>query len=100
MVSWTEIHDWLRAMTFPTNFEEYKNLKNLSSVSYNSPKPQYSDGVLNVLSALNNPKLSVKFTDIFPTSLSAIQFNSTDTDTPTMTATATFRYSWYDIKRT
>jgi len=100
MVSWTEIHDWLRAMTFPTNFEEYKNLKNLSSVSYNSPKPQYSDGVLNILSALNNPKLSVKFTDIFPTSLSAIQFNSTDTDTPTMTATATFRYSWYDIKRT
>ena len=97
--SWIEIHDWLRAMTFPTNFGEYENLKNLSSVSYYAPKPQYSDGVLNVLSALNNLKTTIHFTDIFPTSLSAIQFNSTDTDTPTITATASFRYSWYDISK-
>ncbi len=99
MNSWLEIHNWLRGMTFPTEFEEYRNLQNLSTVSKYSPKPQYSEGVLTVLTALNNPKLSVKFTDAFPVSLSAIQFNSTDTNTPTMTATATFRYSWYDIKK-
>ena len=100
MNSWLEIHNWLRGMTFPTDFEEYRNLKNLSPVSRNSPRPQYSDGILTVLTALNNPKLSVKFTDVFPVSLSAIQFNTTDADTPTMTATATFRYSWYDVKKT
>lgn len=98
--SWLDIHNWLRGLTFPTDFSEYRNLKNLSSVSYSSPKPQYSDGVLNVLSALNNQKLTVKFTDVFPISLSAIQFNATDADTPTMTATASFKYSWYDIEKT
>jgi hypothetical protein len=97
--SWIEIHNWLRGMTFPTNFDEYKNLKNLSSVSQYSPKPQYADGILSILSALNNPKTKIHFNDIFPTSLSAIQFNSTDNDTPTITATATFRYSWYNISK-
>lgn len=97
--SWMGIHDWLRGMTFPTNFEEYKNLKNLSSVAQYAPKPQYSDGTLNILTALNNPKVSIEFVDIFPVSLSAIEFNSTATDTPTITATATFKYSWYDIKK-
>ena len=99
MNSWLEIHNWLRGMTFPTDFEEYRNLKNLSSVAYYSPKPQYSDGILNVLTGLNNPKLSVSFTDVFPVSVSGIEFNATDTDTPTMTATATFRYSWYNIEK-
>lgn len=97
--AWIEIHNWLRGMTFPTNFDEYKNLNNLSSVSYYSEKPQYSDGILNILSALNNLKTTVHFKDIFPVSLSAIQFNSGDTDTPTLTATATFKYAWYDIKK-
>lgn len=97
--SWLDIHDWLRGMTFPTNFGEYDNLKNQSAVTYYSPKPQYTDGVLNILSALNNPKISVQFVDIFPVSLSAIQFSSTDTDTPTMTAKASFKYSWYDVKK-
>lgn len=98
--AWLDIHNWLRGMTFPTNFEEYQNLKNLSPIAYYAPKPQYSDGMLNILSGLNNKKITVQFTDIFPVSLSAIQFNATDTDTPTITATATFRYSWYDISRT
>ena len=26
MLAWLEIHDWLRAMTFPTEFEEYQKL--------------------------------------------------------------------------
>jgi len=38
MKSWIEIHDWIRAMTFPTEYEEYQRLgqlnKNVRSKSY------------------------------------------------------------------
>ena len=97
--SWSSIHDWLRGMAFPTNFDEYKNLKNLNPIATYSSSPQYTDGTLNVLSGLNNVKFSIDFVDIFPISLSSIQFNSTAIDTPTITATATFKYSWYNIKK-
>ena len=30
LTSWKEVHDWIRAMTFPENFDEYKNLANLN----------------------------------------------------------------------
>ena len=28
--SWLEIHDWIRAMTFPTDFQEYRDLNKLN----------------------------------------------------------------------
>ena len=50
---WLEMHDWIRAMTFPTKFEEYKNLGRLNrytSASSDISKtfPQFSDATLTI----------------------------------------------------
>ena len=49
MKSWLEVHDWIRAMTFPTEYEEYQSLAKLTQ--FNSAQvtatPQYADGVLS-----------------------------------------------------
>jgi len=96
--SWIELHDWMRAMTFPTEFEEYKDLSKLSKFS-NKAMPQFSDGQLTVLSNQNTPTFRFKFVDCFPISISSIVFSSTDSPETVMTADASFRFSYYDIDK-
>lgn len=95
---WELIHDWMRGYSFPKNFEEYKNLEKLSETNLDS-KPQYSDGTLSILSALNNPKFRINFVDIFPISLSEIPFNVMLSANKPMVATAEFKYQLYNIQR-
>lgn len=98
MTSWKEVHDWIRAMTFPENFEEYKNLANLNPNRAQKLKPQYSDAKIVLLSSSNNPVIEFKFYDVFPTSVSTIILSSQETPDNPVTADATFRYTYYDIK--
>jgi hypothetical protein len=96
--SWTDIHDWLRGMSFPEKFDEYVDLKNLSPFISNDKTPQYSDSSLIINSALNNRKLTISFQDMYPIRLSSINFD-TKSDNAPMTATASFRFTQYKIKR-
>ena len=96
--SWFEIHDWIRALTFPTRFEEYRELGQLSPVT-NQNFPQFSDAQLTILTSANNPNYKVKFIDCFPTALSSIIFSASDSPESVMTADASFRFSYFDIDR-
>lgn len=97
--SWKEIHDWIRAMTFPKEFEEYRNLGNLNAYTrqVKAQRPQYSDATVTLLSSSNNSNLQFKFYDVFPTTVSTFVMSSTDSPDTIITADATFRYSYYDI---
>lgn len=99
MKTWLEIYAWIQAMAFPENFDQYKNLKNLGRVPQFSRQPQYSNGTLNILTALNNIKFQVNYVDLFPVSLSSIEFNSTDENTTTMVATAEFGFTYFSISQ-
>ena len=101
--SWTEIHDWIRGITFPTDFKEYLDLQRMDKspymrASFNN-KPQYSNGILTLYTNKNNPNFRVKFVDLFPTSLSTILFSSQDSAENIVTADATFRFSYYEYER-
>jgi len=101
--SWTEIHDWMRGITFPFSFEEYFDLQRqglqqritVPSVNNN----QYSTGSLTIFTNKNNPNFRVKFVDMFPTSLSTIVFNTGDSAENIITADATFRFTYYNYER-
>jgi hypothetical protein len=98
--TWKEVHDWIRAMTFPENFQEYQNLDDLNKYTraINTNKPQYSDGILTLLTSANNPKIRFKFYELFPVSLSTFIMSSTESPENIITADATFRYSYFDIE--
>ena len=100
MWNWEILQSWMRGYSFPCSFEEYKNMdrKSFYSMQHFSP-PQYADAHLVVLSALNNPKIKVKFIDAFPVSLSEVQFNVGSSADETMKATAQFRYQLFNIDR-
>lgn len=97
---WELIHDWMRGYTFPYSFDEYRNMRNLSDKTLSPNKSQYSEADLTILSALNNPKISLKFVNIFPIFLSDISFNTMLSADKPMTAKAQFRYQLYNIVRT
>ena len=58
----------------------------------------YSDGTLTVLDAQQNPNFKVVFEDLFPYSLSTIEFDATVPDVQYFTAEVTFKYTIYNIR--
>lgn len=101
LTGWKEIHDWIRAMTFPESYEEYKQLGKLNrnTTGKLTKTPQYSDGMITLYSSSNKPYYRFKFYDCFPTTLSTFVMSSTDSPENVMTADVTFRYNYYDIEK-
>jgi hypothetical protein len=59
---------------------------------------KYTSAVLTIVSSSMNPTMEIHFKDIFPTSLSAIPFDSTTTDPVYQVATISFNYTENIIK--
>lgn len=95
------IFDWIKGYSFPSDFEEYKNLYRLSemNIPLNNSRPQYSDAQLTILSSKNLPKFRLKFIDIFPIGLNAIPLNTMLDANKPVTTTAEFKYQYYTIER-
>jgi hypothetical protein len=96
--AWLEIHDWIRAMTFPKEYAEYRNLPRLSGKQENN-FPQFSDATITLLSSKNNPIYNFKIYDCFPTSLSTFVMSASDSPDTIMTADATFRFAYFDVEK-
>jgi hypothetical protein len=94
--SWREIHDWMRAMTFPVDFSEYRDLPKLNRFA-NKPQPQFSDATMTILTSSFNTNYNIRLYDCFPISLSSVLFSSTDSPENIITADVSFRFSYFDI---
>lgn len=99
MLSWSTTNDWIKGYALPDNFQDYKNLPLQQRLRTASPKPQFSDAVLTILTNKNNAILSLNFEDLFPVSLSGIQMSTKEPATTVLTATAEFAYKAYTVNR-
>ena len=87
--SWKNIYNWFTSIADPDGFEKRNDNRELQTNKH------FSDAHLTILSALNNPLLRIEFTNVFPLSLSDIQFDTKSSADSIITATATFRYQSY-----
>ena len=99
MKGWLEIHDWLRAMTFPESYEDYKRLPKLNKFADRPNFPQFCDCSLTLFTSANNAKFRFLFKDVFPTTLSTFVINSADSPEEVLTADATFRFAFYNVEK-
>jgi hypothetical protein len=53
---------------------------------------------LIVYSSKNQPKVNVQFKNMFPTSLSSLEYSQEATDVEYFHATASFRYLYYEFE--
>ena len=110
--NYISLHNWMVGIGFPENREQFRTYRDVTS---NTPagggiptvdrigkatadRALYSDAFLQILSNKNNPIVEVNFQNMFPISLSALDFTQTATDVEYLVASAEFAYQIYEIK--
>ena len=110
--NYISLHTWMVGIGFPDKRSQFSTFRDVTSntpavsdtpsvdtVGRASPdRAMYSDAFLQILSNKNNPIVEVNFENMFPISLSALDFTQTATDVEYMIATAEFAYQIYEIK--
>ena len=95
--NYIEIYNWMTALGFPREYAQFAALKQESSGSQDT---KYSDLDIILHTNKSNPNYRVKFTDVFPTSLSSIMFDSTPTGMDPIAVDATFNFrGQFDITK-
>jgi hypothetical protein len=89
LLSWKNLYDWFLTIADPDGFEKRTFVKELQRTEH------FSDATLTILSALNNPVLRIEFSNVFPLTLSDINFDSKLSADTIITSRATFRYQSY-----
>ena len=97
MENYLAIHNWLTGLGFPETTQQYVELIT-NDDQEKDPLEAFSDASLFVFDSNFNTNLIVNFKDLFPISLSSLEFDSTLTDVQYFTAEATFKYTVYNIK--
>jgi len=99
--NWLEIWTWIKGLIYPHVPEEYSELQKLFPGK--TARRQYyetglfSEGLLHILNNNKNPNIYVKFNNLFPISISDLQFSTAETSETPLVATAEFAYTDYDI---
>ena len=98
--NYMQIQNWMRGLGFPESLKEIYKLQSEPPIVDNRESPQmniYSDGTLQVLSSSNKLQFEVIFRDMFPVSLSSLEFDATNPDEEYFTSSVTFKYTMYNI---
>ena len=96
LVNYMVVHNWLTGLGFPESYQEFKTLT-IDPEQQKDDKLQYVDGSLHILNSNLRDIAVVKFQDLFPVSLTGLEFRATDDDINYFTASATFKYMMYNI---
>ena len=86
MKNWTELHNWI--INLSTYDGQYERLPESQKTSM---------AAIYVLSSAYKPIISVKFHNVFPSSLSGLDFDVSTPDIDIMQASASFVYTHYEI---
>ena len=97
MENYMAIYDWLVGLGFPETTQEFKTLTT-DSADQRDLKEAFCDGTLRILNSNYREVATVKFTDLFPVSLTSLDFDATNTDIQYLTAEVSFKYTLYDLK--
>ena len=90
MQNYMEIYSWLTALGFPRDYEQFKTLKPASEASEYAS--MFSDMDIMLQTNKSNPNYKVTFNDVFPTSLSSVQFDTSVSALEPIIVDATFNF--------
>jgi hypothetical protein len=113
--TYTQIHDWMAALAQMDSDDKYRALitegkdrmpLSQQQTSMDAGRPGratpdgaiFADAKLTVLTSRFISKIEINFQDIYPKSLSALDYNQNLTDTEYLVATCTFGYKIHTYK--
>lgn len=104
MVNFKALQDWMVQITADLDTDDYNAYINrqaeFPTARNQTLKPiatTMTDATMTITDSNNNANIEVRFKDMFPTSLEALQFDITDTTMPYLSASASFAFSYYEI---
>ena len=111
--NYIEMHTWLTGIGFPKDRSQFKDFRSTTSnmstktrgesndigdVRATTPElAMFSDATMTILTNKNNPVVECRFADVFPISLSSLDYSQNQTDVEYLTASVTFKYKIYEI---
>lgn len=100
MENYLLVYNWLRGFGYPESAKEYQDLLDSDQIAKGKQTAisGMSDGNLLVYNSNFNPIIKVTFRDMFPTSLSTLEFNAKAENINYLNAQVTFKYTIYDIE--
>ena len=96
MENYKIVHNWITGLGFPETAQQFID-KTTGQDGVRDMKEQFADGTLRILNSNFNEVAKVKFLDMFPVSLSSLDFDATSTDVNYFTAQASFKYTVYQL---
>ena len=90
MQNYMEIYSWLTALGFPRDYEQFKTLKPASEASEYAS--MFSDMDIMLQTNKSNPNYKITFNDVFPTSLSSVEFDTSVSALEPIVVDATFNF--------
>ena len=91
------LHNWMTGLGIPQSFKQFSDLTKDPETSQRDDLLQFCDGTLHILNSNYRDIARVKFQDLFPVSLTSLQFNATENDVNYFTAEVSFKYTIYNI---
>lgn len=79
MADYLEVYRWMEKLGHPDSLDQYTGERH--------------DATVMILSSSMRPIINVRFTDVFPASISSIDFDTTLSEVQYATATASFRFN-------
>lgn len=98
MNNYKSIVNWIEGLGFPEDNKQYEDYIDSDKVQITELAKNYSDGFLQILGSNNVVVQTLKFKDMFPTSIEGLQFNSSDADVTYLVGSASFRYTSYKFE--
>ena len=111
--NYISLHEWMTAIGFPksrTQFSEFRSATASTPIPTHgtsddigdvqpstSARGMFGDAILTMLTNKNNPVVEVRFQDLYPVSLGALEMTQTATDVEYISVSADFTYKIYEI---
>ena len=96
MENYMAVYNWLTGLGFPETPAQFRDLTT-DSAAMRDPKEAFCDGTLRILNSNLREIAKVKFQDLFPVSLTSLDFGATTPDIQYFTAEASFKYTIYSL---
>jgi len=104
MTNYKAMSDWMTQITADLDTRDYdayinrqREYPTARNATLKPIAPTMTDATMTITDSNNKANIEIRFKDLFPTSLEALQFDITDTSMPYLTASASFAFSYFDI---
>jgi len=106
MSNYLELYRWIVAIGFPKDYNQFSTFVKdrpsrfpfVTNTNGTSDILAYSDATLTILDSTNTAKVNIIFKNLFPTSLSALDFDIASGSVEYFTAIASFKYTIFEVE--